>query len=525
MRGLRKVLPVLLALAAAGLAAGAAEPQWNWQLPPAHYKEMSMFERSQYDKAADLLARNSYRAAATEFEKFQAQFPNAKQVPHVLLLRAYCLHLNKNRGEAIKLYNEVMDYFGSDVSVAAPALYFQGLAQMENGETRAALKLWRELAEDADYAQHPLAAGALRGLGDDTWRGKDRAKALGYWQKATAEVFWRHNREEAAKALDSAIAAYVLAKDYAGYESWRVPAAKAADTQLRYWVVENAWNVAWNGFGGDFGGEYPPARQKEKTEAMRAFWTWFQTQGQWYEKNDKRNGAWSFRERSLRFLWLRLEDKEARRKPTDDAIAAAKQLPDKAEANARLSWLCDLLRDAQALEEGLLIADQIADRPWAEYKKYEAYAARRSWEKALARLVDIDGMNDAKWKERALNARAFTCREMGRYDEAIKLFQLLNRPPETLWHIQDCYRRWGKLDEALRQLTEIENSFPDQAPRAAWQKASYLDDSGNKEKAIAQARRIMRAYPKSDASSRAHQLLEKYGVKTGGGVADTEGAE
>ena len=40
--------------------------------------------------------------------------------------------------------------------------------------------------------------------------------------------------------------------------------------------------------------------------------------------------------------------------------------------------------------------------------------------------------------------------------------------------------------------------------------------------AVAQARRILKVYPNSQASSNAHQLLERYGVDTGGGVTEEQ---
>ncbi len=91
-----------------------------------------------------------------------------------------------------------------------------------------------------------------------------------------------------------------------------------------------------------------------------------------------------------------------------------------------------------------------------------------------------------------------------------------------MWHIQDAYYRWGKLDNAITTLTEIENSFPDQSARAAWQKASYYHTAGQAKQAVSAARRVLKLYPKSAESSKAHQLLEGYGIATGGGLLDEE---
>ncbi len=496
--------------------ANPSKNDWSWELPPERYQEMSMFERGQYDKAVDLMKKGAFRAASTEFEKFQTQFSESKFIPHVLFMRAYSMHQNKTRGEAIKLYNEVMDYFGQSVDDAAPALYFMGVAHIENGDIKEGLKCMQEMIDDEDYSGHPLAAGALCAVADNCWRNKEREKAVKYWRLAFD--FWKCNQTDATRACNSATAYYIKTRNYQGYEEWLVNSKNADDLKHRIWVGQNAWNVAWNGFLNDFGGEYTAYNQKDKAEAMKAFWTWFKTQRQWYEKN---KDPWLFYDRSINFLTQRWGEKEECNKFIEEALAYIKTLNDKADADKKLSWICDRLCNAGASDRAIYIADQISDRPAAEYKKYEIYAGLKDWEKALARLKDIETMPGDKWKIQAMNERARLYKDvLGRYEEAVKLYQTINKPPDTLWAIQDCYKRWGKLNEALQQLTEIENSFPDQASQAAWHKAAYLEEAGDKEKAIAQGRRIMKVYPKTDASSKAHQLLERLGVKTGGGVAD-----
>ena len=55
--------------------------------------------------------------------------------------------------------------------------------------------------------------------------------------------------------------------------------------------------------------------------------------------------------------------------------------------------------------------------------------------------------------------------------------------------------------------------------------AVFVDENitaGRGKKAIAQARKILKAYKKSHEASLAHQLLEKYGIATGGGVFEED---
>jgi tetratricopeptide (TPR) repeat protein len=106
------------------------------------------------------------------------------------------------------------------------------------------------------------------------------------------------------------------------------------------------------------------------------------------------------------------------------------------------------------------------------------------------------------------------------FKKAIALFYEISDPPRTLWEIQDCYLRWDRLNDACNTLKEIESMFPTQAARAAWTRTSYYHRQKIRPKTIAEARRILKIYPKTRESSQAHQLLERYGIATGGGVLE-----
>ena len=101
----------VLSFVLAGTASAGAPKEWNWQLSTDRYKQLNVFERAQYDRAAKLLEGDNCAAAATEFEKFKVQFPESSALPGILVLRGYCLHLGKFRNKAIKAYAEVLDYF------------------------------------------------------------------------------------------------------------------------------------------------------------------------------------------------------------------------------------------------------------------------------------------------------------------------------------------------------------------------------------------------------------------------------
>jgi len=128
-------------------------------------------------------------------------------------------------------------------------------------------------------------------------------------------------------------------------------------------------------------------------------------------------------------------------------------------------------------------------------------------------------MGSDYWERRARRERGEVyLHRLHQYDKAVEVFQLCD-PPWSLWQIQECRVRQGRLDAALQTLAEIEGSFPDDASKAAWRRAELYHKAGKREQTVAECRRILKKYPKSRESSEAHQLLEKLGVEViGGGV-------
>ena len=125
-------LAVLLLVALARpVTAGS---NWSWELPTDRYRRLNAFERAQYDKAASLLKNASYKAAASEFDKFRIQFGDSAFIPYVLFMKGYSLHRDKKRHSAIAIYNEVLDYFPDQIEDASAALYYLGIAHIENGD-------------------------------------------------------------------------------------------------------------------------------------------------------------------------------------------------------------------------------------------------------------------------------------------------------------------------------------------------------------------------------------------------------
>ncbi|NQT85560.1 hypothetical protein HQ560_02275 [bacterium] len=501
------------------LPATAGAKDWSWRLAAERYKKLNVFQRAQYDKAARALDESNYQGASSEFMKFKVQFPDSTALSYVLFMRGYCLHKAKMRNNAIKVYTEVLDYFGDNIEDAAPALYFMGSAYIENGDVRDGIQCMQEMVEDEEYCTHALAAGALRHLADNHWKNKELAKAVTYWKRIVAE-FSAVNHYEASAARSRIIGYYVKNKDYAGYENWRVTAKNRDSAKYRVGLVEAVMHVARGRVFNWHSKEYGRFDKDARAAAAKACFEYLQSRKSWY---DKAGSTWTYYDRAISFLSHYHHDKKMRDRHIDEAVAIVKKEPDRDRRHYLLGWLVDRLREARDYERARYIIGLITDPPLAAYKGYELLSAQQKWAPAAKKLEDIEKMGDAKWAARAMTERANLYKDrLGRYEDAIKLYHQINNVPWTLWQIQDAYIRWGKLKDAITTLSEIENSFPSEASKAAWHKASYYHEAKMAKMAIAHARKILKAYKTSQESSLAHQLLEKYGIQTGGGVFDEE---
>ncbi len=498
------------------LLALPASADWTWKLNAERYGTLTLFERAQYAKAVRLFEVKDYRAAAAEFEKFKVQFPDSKALSYILFMRGYSLHHAKDRNTAIKVYNEVLDFFGDVVDDAAPALFYLGMAHIENGDTREGLEAMLEVVEDEDYQKHPVAAGALRRLADNKWRNGEQEAAVAFW-KQTVRDFNKSNPSEALVAKRMVTDIYIKSRNYVGFERWLLHDDNRDDPSFRRGVADFAWQQAWGHFHTGWG-KYTNFNREEKKQDMKAFYDWFKAQKSWY---DKANNRWSFYHNAIYFASQRMRDRVETRRLIDEIIPLTQALPEEKDRNTRYAWLADRMREAGDWTSAECCISKMTDPLHAVYKRYEMAYYQSDWKQAIEHLVHVENANHQYWSPRALGSHAALLKDrLARYEEAIALYRKMNNPPHNLWAIQECYYRWGKLQEALTTLNEIENSFPDNAARAAWQKASYYHAAGSAKDAVAAARRVLKMYPISPQSSSAHQLLEQYGIATGGGVLD-----
>lgn len=151
------------------------------------FKKLDTFEAHSLAKADKVFGKKDYKRAAAEYDSFIVEFPKSKAISYTLLRKGLCLHLLQKRFEAIKEYNEVLDYFPNDVKYAAACVYFIGQCHWENGDEDKALKAWAEMAQDPDYSKTRLAAKAINRLADNLYKREEFDQATKYWMQVARD--------------------------------------------------------------------------------------------------------------------------------------------------------------------------------------------------------------------------------------------------------------------------------------------------------------------------------------------------
>ncbi len=539
----RKMMKMKYGLAAVLLFAFAAmlSAQELWHVIDAErFRRMSQFERVQYQKAFDLLRSNQFRAAAAEFDRFQTQFRESEVLPYMVFLRAYALHQAKDRFRAISVYNEVIDFYPGEIDAAAPAMYYKGMAQFDNGDYSKGMTTMKELLDDEDYSEHKVAAAASLQLVRNHWKNKEPDKAEQYLKKIYAGHRGTRAAEDAKNHYAASCACTGKLNEYTAWylATFREEAMekKITGAELRVKMLTELFELLvyhhnyHNYFQRDDlilmyrGGKRGP-------DPFGELWKLLLENQAAYDRAGK---MWDFYYQTIRLNAAKsLEKNAAFEKRISDAVKFILSVPDdeknKDRQQSRLATLVDQLYYCHRWDHGAYVNTRIKDPKKRAWNEFLALDGKGKWDDALKQLdaiaakfpADAALVKNALWRK----AGIYHYRK-GMYDEAIKAYREIGEPPRTLWEVAECQKRKKDSQAAIMTYIEIENSFQNtDGAEAAWRRASYYKQLGESKKAIAEARRLLKVYPKSRQASWSHQMLESMGIDEtglGAGVDDED---
>lgn len=540
------------------------------------FKRLDAFEAQQMQAADKSFADRNYRQAAAAYEAFVQQFAKSYAAPYALLKKGRSTQLDGKRFEAIRIYEELLDYFPDDVAYAAPALYYIGECHWQNGDVKEAMKAWAEMADDVDYSKNFLAAPALNALAKNLNDQGKAGEAVKYWWKV-AENFRNSSRDPAREAMNNVIGHYVrtepnaarLAEFYkvAGTFEWDPRDPETVDPNL-YWVrlrenidkygqfndaqrdLRVRYYAYWAKTFADATANDPKLGEWDDFQYSRACYQrladgddakWVKSIDALFDKNQKPDSY----DRVVTFLEYFARDRKRQNfdeyykklnfdKMSPGAIerlvrviydnGVGEDMGRNTFAHLPLSKMDDNSKHNfgrwmwQKDEQPLIdLYNSFQNPEWGKMELLRYYDWRKNLEKGpkLAEEIAAAYPNSAK---EALYAKGSILQHHGQCEEAIKAYRRSENHPHDIYRMAECLQRLGKPDSAIAQYRELENFFPDQAPEAALRIAWVHRDAGDQKQFIAALRAVLKKYPKSGQSSTAHQELERLGVKIGGGV-------
>jgi len=543
---------------------------------------LDTFEAHTLSQADVTFGKSEYREALKEYHAFMVEFPKSKLAPYAILRKGRCLHLDDKRYQAVREYEEVLDYFPNSIKYAAAALYYTGQAHAQNGELDKAMMAWAEMAQDEDYRTHYLAAFAINSLAGNLMKQEKVVDAVRYYDQV-CEDFKGVNRDARWSAIGNVIYHHVrrranekkLRDFYVRAGTFEHAARKAPDDLDKdrlYWqrVYERVWSY------GSFNNLQADAKKKyykywaDRIEGRFPEWDTYQIHvaNMRYAHEEDRT-KWGAR------LDAQFEkyQKEGDWNRIMEWIKLYKGFPQKVDQYFRKITV-DKMTNAEIQRLAFLFYDQVRNKElgrnlvgrlrYDEMKDSEhAGLARALWnrdsvlvEPTCARMEDVEwGKKEVldffywarvhchacittaqkkrsiplaeeltkvdRYAKSAWWIKAEFLRFDGKYEDAIAAYRMADNPSRNLWMIVECFLALRKPKAAIVQLKEIEAFFKSESARAALRIAYVYRDAGDKEKYVSSLRAVLKKYPESGQSSTAHQELEAMWVPSGGGEGPT----
>jgi tetratricopeptide (TPR) repeat protein len=542
------IIASLIAFTACRIFA-AREYQWSWEMPANVYRSLEFTIRSTVDRANKVFASawednrhnrlnpqqqvSRFRAAAAEWKKVQIQAETESTdtafLGYVAFMQAYSRHLARDRNEAVRLYQEMLDLYGDEPWIASAATYQMAQARISMGDVKAGRAILEEMIENEDFANEKCTAYALHQRGCWLWDEGKEEEAIEMWERVIGKfketVYWTWNasRSELQRAYavtmrfqdmeriifleiapDNQIA---RAKAILNCINWKIYEMSRDHHRLRVYFVNKYTK---------------PSKRRDMIVAFdNAFEKWIAGVDSIIRAG---NLGWEFKMTMFKLKVSRATAEQFAQITTEmvKELKAEKAVDVRTKnANAAIWTLCERGRYAEA-QMVVPMIEGAASQAWV---RYEIDVRMNNWKSAAQNLNEAIGhAKDPAFIKRVKYVLAEVYRDRLRdYEKAIKLYVDLADPPRSLWELQAAYRSAGKKKECYAALSELMSIFPDYAARAVYRMAQYREADGEKKAAIALYKRLMKhpEWKKSHESSLAHQQLERLGVATGGAVVNT----
>ena len=526
--------------------------EWDWHMPGEVYKELEFTDRAQVDRAVklfeqaidaerrgvkvtDLVPR--YRNAAGEWRKVQVQGEtsgngNEALLAYAVFMQGYAKQQARDRNEAMKLYNEVLDIYPEQKFISVPARYMLSRVKRELGDIKQANADLEEIVEDKGADGHKIFYNVIRSLAGVRWGEGKAEEAAELWekivftQKKVDWSLWKGSR-------DDLVLARIVTQDFANLEAALFAGLGPEKKKERVGAIcENAkWvseidRYGHHGVTAYLDRKFPPEKKKaerkrELEKIRKGYIAWLDGEGGVFEGHDD---GWAYAISQLRALYgyAKNEDIMKRMKAVEAMVRNGK--PEQVDGRARtLAFELATIGQKDAARSAAAMAKNTLYRL---HLQYELENQLQEWKAAAMYLTEYIGTqpppDPGSLKSAKYDLAWYYRFRLGEPAKAVKIYQELDDPPRSLWGLAEALRESGKKQESYTTLTELTSVFPDEAANAVLRYAQWKEADGEKEKAIGLYRQLLKnpKWKQTGASSQAHQALERFGIATGGAMTN-----
>ncbi len=542
----------VLGLAAFAAAGAWGYSEWHWGVPSHVYKDLDFNLRAGVDRAVKIFkiaedAENNrkpvrelvplYRGAAGEWKKVQIMCESEEfsepLLAAVVFMQGYSFDRARDRNEAIKMYNEVLDLYPDEVDAAVCAKWHIARVKLGMGDTRAGNAIIDEMVEDTRPAavKHPLMAEAYMNKASRLFYACEEDEAGDYWTKVIKTPAFKQNAwREVNTAKDMFRFLCFVSGDFVKLEEMLFEGIDEKATSKMASAIVNQFNWAMNEYGNKGSGTWAYFNRKEKgkeKEAAAKMKKFFSSYLAWGQGKAAIFAA-CHREFDFQMMlfkaWYLVETKDQIKIRFNKLLADVQKEPDKKVVLSRMLVIADALMGLGDFATARIVADMMKDQKQRLRYIYEIERRQWHWKEMLdvvneylaLKGLDAGEVSDFKWRKVECLDR------LGKLEEEVKLLLDIADPPRSLWRLQDVYRRMGNKTKSYAVLNEI-MFFPKDAPGSVLKQAQYREADGEKDTAIALYRRLLSQpeWKQCGESSAAHQALERLGIATGGAMINT----
>ncbi len=583
----RKVDPIccalchlFLGLVCAVTCSAAMGEKMEIGLTNAEFKKLDTFEAHVLNKADQVFAKEDYKRATAEYDSFILEFPRSNALGYALMRKGRSLHHRDKRYEAIREYQQVVDYRPNDVRYAAAAQTYIGWCHWENGDEDKALKAWAKVAADKDYARQTIAAGGLYRLAIHHRNQKRYDRAMAYFK--TIAVNFRTEARHVAQDAIKQVAFHYVRRDpnepalrafYKEVGTFRQHRPREVDPSVEELLDDWRYWRYVRGYIRDFDRYFNEDKPEQRKSYFR-YWAqrmdgrrlndddyqidladfkrqdeqdvdkWYQRLDEQFERGYETGNVgrvihWITLYHAHEAKWreyygkLNLGEMENAQlmRLIDVLFDRVGQADMAANAFGHIDWsqmtpkMLDDLRGILFHRSESLYMQTCQRYPQPERGKYlmlqyhhrfRHEGDRGDNKKGIALAAEL--VNAPDYAESAIWLKGDLHYASGQWEQAKAAYQQSTRVPDNMKMVAECYLKMKKPEAAIRTLREIENYFKKQSSWAAYKIANIYRDMGKKEQHIAELRGVMKKYPGTREFSDAHRDLEKMGIKIGGYV-------